>query len=253
MKRLLIGDHRTDLLGTLEIILKHWGYRVLVTSRLQEFRELLLCSEPDFVVIGNVMLADGGASLETCLQQQIERTANPLVLLKDAHVSSCPSPRVELEVPVDIFKFFELVQEHLEKHPRRNLRLEVSLPGMVCRDQASELAEVLSISTHGLFIKTTYRLEPRDTFQVIFPLLGMHRELELAGRVLYRMDPGPENNYRQGVGLEFTQMSEENRRQLENFLEHRLLNELTEGKRGAEIDLGTLRSRTLPPTSQPDC
>lgn len=248
MKRILLGATSPDLLGTLEIILKHWGYRVLVTSRIGEFGELLNGSNPEFILIGSGMLATADETLLQRLREQIRKTGLPLVILGQPHGPTIPEPWVGLDVPIDIFALFELVQKHLEKHPRRNLRMEVRIPGMVCRDNTSELAEVLSISTRGMFIKTSYRLEPEDQFQVVFPLLGMNRELELPGRVVYRMEPRPENNYRQGVGLEFADLSDETRRQLEAFLEQRLLGELSVGRRGAEFDLGMLRSRAARPS-----
>lgn len=243
MKRILLGAVSEELLGTLEIILKHWGYRTLVTSRDKEFCELFENSPPDLVLIGRKMLEGAASELQALLQEQLIRTDLPLFVLGTGPAIPIPRPYIEIDVPVDIFALFELVQRYIEKHPRRNLRLEVSIPGMVCRDQGSELAEVLSISSRGLFIKTSFRLEPKDHFQVLFPLMGMNQELELPGRVVYRMDPRPENNYRQGVGLEFTELTEETRRRLEEFLEQRLFRDLGETKRSAELDFNMLRSR----------
>jgi len=240
MKRILLGDLSADLLGTLEIILKHWGYRALVTSRPREFAELLEGSNPDLVLVGNAMLRVAEESLHRALQGLVDDRNLPLVLLAPPSEQAALETSLRLDTPVDIFALFELVQKHLERHPRRNLRLEVRIPGMVCRDRRSELAEVLSISTRGLFIKTTYRLEPQDRFQVIFPLMGMKQELELSGRAVYRMEPRPEHNYRQGVGLEFTELDDETRLRLEAFVEQRLLSELSESQRGAELDRAVL-------------
>ena len=48
MKRILIGDSRDELLSTLEVILKNWGYRALATSDADEFLSLLDELTPDF-------------------------------------------------------------------------------------------------------------------------------------------------------------------------------------------------------------
>ena len=58
---------------------------------------------------------------------------------------------------------------------------------------------------------------------------------ELEGRILYRVEPSAENNYLQGIGIEFTALSEETRGVLEAFLEQRFLSDLTarpEGEQG---------------------
>jgi Tfp pilus assembly protein PilZ len=244
MKRLLIGEQREDLLATLEIILKHWGYRVLASSRVDEITDLLRESQPDFVVIGCDLLSGTDSKLRQQLQAQSGRSKHPLIALGSDTPCTSELPHIVLNVPVDIFELFEVVQKHLEKHPRRNLRMAVKLPGMVCRNEGSELAEVLSISSQGLFIKTTFKVKLEDTFQVIFPLTGMNQELELEGRVVYRMEPGPENNYRQGVGIEFSSLSSDHKAKLEHFLEQRLLDELTEGQRGKELNTNQLRTHS---------
>jgi Tfp pilus assembly protein PilZ len=92
----------------------------------------------------------------------------------------------------------------------------------------------LSLSTQGLFIKTGARLAQEDQLKVIFPLMGMKQELELDSRVLYRVEPGPENNYLQGVGLEFTPMDGQTEHALKRFIECCFLGELSAGQRGGE-------------------
>ncbi len=41
MKSILVADNRSDLLATLEPILKHWGYRVLSTSKAEQVMTFL--------------------------------------------------------------------------------------------------------------------------------------------------------------------------------------------------------------------
>lgn len=244
MKRLLIGEQREDLLATLEIILKHWGYRVLASSKPDEITALLRESQPDFVIVSCDLLMSKEKELLQQLKEQTERNGPPLIALSGDRTCTSTLPHIKLDVPVDIFELFEVVQKHLEKHPRRNLRMAVNLPGMVCRNDNSELAEVLSISARGLFIKTSLQVKLEETFHVIFPLMGMNQELELEGRVVYRMEPGPENNYRQGVGIEFASLSDGHKAKLEKFLEQRLLEELSEGQRGIELNTNQLRAHT---------
>jgi Tfp pilus assembly protein PilZ len=224
MKRLLIGDRREDLLSTLELITRHWGYRALASSGRRQLLDLLRETSPDLLVFGAALFAD-----REVVEAVAARCAAgcPLVILKEnGCILPALPPHQALEVPVDLFAFFELAQKHLEKYPRKNLRLESKLPGMICTGETSAFSEVLSLSAEGLFIKTGARLTGGESLRVIFPLVGMKKELEVEAQVLYRVHPGPENNYLQGVGIQFVDLEEETRRELERFLENRILGEI---------------------------
>jgi Tfp pilus assembly protein PilZ len=224
MKRLLIGDRREDLLATLELITKHWGYRTLASSGQRRLLDLLRETSPDLLVFGAGMLAD--PQLSEAINTLCASGCPLLILQEEGCTVPTRLPHQSLEVPVDLFAFFALTQQYLEKFPRKNLRLDSKLPGMICTGATSAFSEVLSLSSEGLFIKTGARLEGGENLRVIFPLVGMRRELEVEAQVLYRVHPGPENNYLQGIGIQFIGLREDERRELEEFLENRFLNEV---------------------------
>lgn len=228
MKRLIIGDSRDKLLSTIEVILRNWGYRLLVSTRPEQILAFLKESSPDLLILGAGML-DRAPALGEAVAARMKDAVLPLIILgEEGAVGPFPSPHETLAVPIDIFALFKLIQKHMEKYPRRHLRLALKLPGILCRDEACHLTEILSLSTEGLFIKTGYRLEPGANLSVVFPLMGMKRELELTGRILYCVHPAQENNYLQGVGIEFTGLDKETTRTLEAFIEERLLGEISE-------------------------
>ena len=226
MKRLLIGDSRENLLSTIETLLRHWGYRVSASSRPEQLKAFLDESPPDLIVFGSDMISR--PELETPVRSRLAVSECPLILLGDGvDAPKTDLPHDLLGGPLDIFSLFALIQKYMEKFPRKNLRLATQLPGMLCRGETSQLTEVLSLSVQGLFIKTGCRLEKGDTLKVIFPLMGMKKELELESRVLYRVHPDPENNYLQGLGIEFLDLGDEDRTTLESFLENRFLGEVS--------------------------
>lgn len=229
MKRLLLGDSREELVSTLEVILRHWGCRVLATSRPAQLEAFLRETDPALLVLGARLLAEAEPSLEQAIARQVTEKGRPLIVLREAGVPEPALPAHEtLDFPVDLFALFQLMQRHLEKHPRRHLRLSVRLPGLLCAGESCHLAEILSLSTEGLFLRTCFRLSEEASLKVVLPLIGMKRELELTGRVLYRVEPGAGNNYLQGVGIEFTGLTEEARRALRAFLEKRFLGDLAD-------------------------
>lgn len=236
MKRLLIGDSREELLSTLEVILRHWGYRVLVSSRPARIEELLRETSPNLLIMGARLLMDQDTSLGRAVYRHVREGKCPLIVLQEESIAAPTAvPHETMGAPPDLFSLFSLIQKHLEKHPRRNLRLAIQLPGMLCTGDICHLAEVLSLSTNGLFVKTGFRPAEGTQLRVVFPLMGMKQELELDGRILYRVEPGPGNNYFQGIGIEFATMSEENRQTLQTFLEHRFLGDLADRPGGEQL------------------
>ncbi len=226
MKRLLVGDHREKLLATLETILRHWGYRTLVSSSQQRLISLVKETTPDLLIFGARILTKTTSPLSQMVAKKV-LNGTPLLLMPEN--STIPAPQIPhetLPVPIDIFTLFEKVQKYLEEYPRKNIRLALKLPGMLCLGDSCHLAEVISLSTRGLFVKTGFRLQKGDTFSIVFPLLGMKKELEVMGRILYSVKPDPDNNFLQGVGVEFTDIGQDTLEALQGFLEGCLLDNL---------------------------
>lgn len=244
MKKVIIGDHNERLLATLETILKHWGYRVLATSNPSKVQAFLEQIEPNMIILGTSLLSDSPPELSTVLGTSYKKYLYPIIVLgaEDSR-NSLQIPHETLDVPVDIFGLFGLIQRHLENIPRKHLRLPVKLPSILYRDEGSHLAEVLSLSSEGLFIKTSFRLHPGDQLQVIIPLIGLKQELELDGKVLYNVLPEADNNYLQGVGVEFTDLDQNAREDLQAFIEKLFLGEIRSTQPGLDdLDPAQLHS-----------
>ena len=250
MKHILIGDGHEGLLSTLEVILKHWGYRVFATQRVSQMQAFLAETAPSIVIVGSQILADSSNELQDALKAWCDNGAQPILVLAEGTPPELPGlPYETLTVPIDIFALFTLIQRHVEKIPRKNLRLAINLPGVVHRGERSDLAEVLSLSLEGLFIKTSFRLQAGERLRVVIPLFGMKKELEIDSQVLYFIHPGPENNYLQGVGIAFTDLGDENLQALQTFIEGRFFGELSGTKRGpAELAPDQLDNRVCPLT-----
>jgi len=220
MKCLLLADDRLDLLATLEPILKHWGYRVLTATNIEQANAFLAESTPAMLIIGSHLLAAPGL--------QLPYPALPILALENPEASPLTTEAsMTLTVPIDIFALFAFVQSRIEMHPRCNLRLRLRLPGMYST-QAEDyvLADVLSLSMNGLFFRSPQRFACGTRVTAIFPLLGLGKELEVEGTVLYVIEPIPQNNYVQGFGLGFTALSPEQTTLLERFIAGTFLDEV---------------------------
>ena len=243
MKLIVIGDHREQLLDVFEVILKHWGYRVMVSSNPPQIEALLNEMSPDLVIMGAHILGDAAPSLKIALQRTVLSPHCPFILLMDEKAREFEEMATEvLNVPLDIFSFFQMIQKYLEKVPRENMRLTVQLPGMLSSGGDFCFAEVLSLSTKGIFLKHSSRLERGDQVKVIFPLLGMKKEMEVDGKILYHIKPAPENNYLEGVGIEFLNLKGDDLSSLETFIEKCFLGELNASP-SAHGNIPTRRSK----------
>jgi Tfp pilus assembly protein PilZ len=240
MKRVLIGDQREDLATTFEALIRNWGYRVIVAENLVMYGEILEKIAPEIQIVGPSFLKD------PTLYQQVCNSPAPLLTIADPKHPMTPPKGDVLPYPVDIFRLFSLIQNELEETPRRNIRLRVKLPGIYFNGNKSCIAEVLSLSTAGLFLKTGTRLENRDTIRLIFPLFGMQKEMEVSGRIVYQVTPGPENNYMQGIGVEFIDFDASTFSTLERYIEGLLFNELSETSAARRtFDTGHLQPHLL--------
>ena len=243
MKRILLGDRREKLVDTVELILKHWGYRVLASCNPEQLSRFLTDVSFDLLILGdNLLDAKDGAMLRQ-VNTLVEEKHLPFVLLSDAAEPGLALPPHEtLAAPLDIFRLFTMTQRFLESTPRRNLRMRLLLPGIFHNGRRQSFAEVLSLSDHGLFIKTGCKVDNLDHLTIIIPLVGMKTEVEINGKVLYRVNPSPENNYLQGVGIEFTDLTSATSATIKDFLESRVLGELAESIEGSrQFDLSQLQ------------
>lgn len=241
MKRILLGDPREGLATTLEAILKHWGYRVVACTKASTLTQLLREISPNLLLVGHDLLATGGSELLEQMTACTNTGRCPLIMIEGQNKGTISLPHEILELPLDLFTLFSLVQPHLEKYPRRNLRLSIKLPGLLCRGESCLLAEVLSLSSHGLFVKSPLMAEVGEKLHVVLPLMGMKQEIEIDGEVLYSIRPGTENNYLQGFGLGFATTDPEKLNALQSFIEAKVLGEVSD----RHVDLESLAQEHL--------
>jgi len=244
MKNIIIADNRANLLAVLEPILKHWGYRVLSTSSAEEIGTYLQESDPCLLIIGEELLADPKLSIKAAAKQKIDAKEIPVVALnQEGAGKALINPCETLSAPVDLFELFSFIQRQVEKHPRQNLRLRLRLPGMYSiEDETFVLADVLSLSTKGLFFKAATKVSKGDRVNVVFPLLGHCKEIEVQSTVLYTVLPDVSNNFSQGFGVGFDDIPGEHREQLQHFIKEHFLKEVSSSNDGvSEFASGQLR------------
>jgi hypothetical protein len=234
MKSILLADNRSNLLATLNPILKHWGYRVLSTRKADQVMAFLQESTPCLLIVGEGILSDPGLALDTDTKHRITSGNLPFIALKqdDAEVAKL-TPGEPIDVPVELFELFSFIQRQVEKHPRQNLRLRLKLPGMYSVEENKFiLADVLSLSINGLFLKAPTKIKKGDCVTVIFPLFGQGKEVEVKSTVVYTILPETSNNFLQGFGVCFDGISREQKEPLQLFIRELFLKEVSANRDG---------------------
>jgi len=234
MKNILVADNRPELLATLEPILKHWGYRVLSTSKADQVMLFIKESNPCLLIMGEAFFAAKDLSLDKKTTERIKTGELPTIALKQEGAEKSEiTPGSIIVVPFELFDLFAFIQRQVENHPRQNLRLRLKLPGMYSDgDDQFLLADVLSLSMQGLFFKATSRLNKGDRITVVFPLFGQCKEIEVKASVLYTIQPEAENNFFQGFGVGFDDIPEELAEQLQIYIREHFLREVSASNDG---------------------
>lgn len=206
-------------LAQLEVILQRWGNQVRVFPDVDQLKAALHKNRADLVILDDRAAQAGDAA---------GVSDRPLLILKDGQNSlqDFSFPHHTLPLPLDISLLHDVVQRLLRRCQRRHLRMSVRLPGMVFRNKGCSIGDVLSLGTGGAFIKTGCSdLVKDEPIDVIIPLMGMKKEIELKGRVVYQVTPSPENNYMQGIGVSFAQPDPETACYLQEYISHSLMHE----------------------------
>lgn len=234
MKCILLADNRPDLLATLEPILKHWGYRILAATNPAQAVSFLHESDLSLLIVGRQLLGNPDFCFPDNIVKRLSSGNLPLLEIEQQEAAAPVAPPLEtLSIPVDVFTLFSFIQRFVEKHPRQNLRLRLRIPGMY-KTHGSDytLADVFSVSMNGLFFKAAARLEVGDSLSVVIPLLGHCKELEVGAKILYIVQPETRNNYMQGFGVGFENLSANQQVSLQKFIEERFLAEVSNCQAG---------------------
>lgn len=228
-KKILALHSQKNILGSLDLVLGNWGYPLVTVFSPQELNSRLKKIKPRLLLVEGALLAHEQLSSFPLLSRLVKSKETIIAQLgPGTSISGLPA-HFMLELPLNIFALYDMIQKCLEAIPRQDVRVKVRLPGMVRPgDKHFNLGEVLCLSAGGMFIRSGTPITTGTKLEIILPLLGMKRELEVTGEVIYQVVPSAENNYNQGIGIQFDRISSDARKLLEKYLEMRLVDDLSE-------------------------
>jgi Tfp pilus assembly protein PilZ len=185
MKKPLIIALQRGNASRLHHFLHSCGYNGQVFTEREEFQTALMENRPDLVLV------DSAAGVANLL-----KNVCPVLELQ--------KPDEHLCLP-DFTLLYEHLQSLLPDSPRKHLRAEIELPSLFFKKKECLIGRILSLGTGGVFISSAcLTIQSGDRVQVVLPLWGIQKELEIRGQVAYRSIPSRDNNYRQGIGICFS-------------------------------------------------
>jgi Tfp pilus assembly protein PilZ len=205
---ILIASKGQGGFSRLERVLQRWGCRTLIAAG-EVLKRLLLEDKPDLLLIATDIRKGERLQLSTIAAQR----DCPLFEIED-HFRVHPDG-----LPKDILAFLEALQNRLVHFVRRELRIRMSLPVLIEKGGSDHIGQILSLGAGGIFLKNgCSQAKVDDRVQVTIPLLGMKKELELTGRVLYVIEATQENGFRQGLGIAFQDCDAISRHMLRDYI-----------------------------------
>lgn len=167
----------------------------------------LLSDQAGLVVFDHNLLGEAFSALEPACSQWIERGGG-IALTGQAGQWPIPDPFLAKVTDIserDPFTINALLQRFVPTYSRQHPRLGNRLPGLYTRSAGNcQICEIMNLNPGGAFIRTTEALPASgEEIQVNIPLIGLHKEIELNGRVVSQLFPSEANNFSQGIGITF--------------------------------------------------
>lgn len=221
------GSNLARLCPVLELI--SFQVELCTDGNVRQLASSLTQNPPDLVICGRPLRA---TSAPKSPQHQMPGSSfgcPQLVLSEEGELIGRTDDKTAVSTfPVDVIALHERICRCIDHYPRKHLRMPAHLPCFFSVRGFHSFGEILSLGTGGAFIKgLCHHLRAGDLVDVCIPLLGMKREVEIRSRLVYSVFPKSENNYLQGVGVEFVSPDRETYRLLVDFLRLSLQDEIS--------------------------
>ncbi len=213
------GDPR-DALST-GMLLQNFGYTVTSVRGVNEALEFISIAVPSLIVTEILLPGRSGRELIDHIRREPTLPAIPVIVqtsLSDVQTEELCRGAVNtlyLRKPVSPEALYRAVQSTIEPTPRRHLRVSTYLRASLAGSgQGAELITVLSDS--GMFIKS---LSPRPAGSTHTVSFMIDRRIIKAGAVVlytYAFGDGPYKD--PGMGMQFTDISPDDRELVRQFI-----------------------------------
>ncbi len=223
-KFLLVVDADKSSSSKLKALLKQFGYKVWCVCTAAEALELCDIAMPELVIarevedmtqldfIGAFKRQDGAAASSVLVIRSGKEDSFDERACLAAGAITC------LKLPLHVESLYRIIQVALESVPRMNLRINTILPVLINNGTVTDVERkfATALSENGLYILTQNPRPLNTMIPLMFDMGG--KRISVEAQVIYAHQLGNGANFRPGMGLQFTTISEQDRNQIRLFI-----------------------------------
>jgi CheY-like chemotaxis protein len=214
----LVVDNNVDDRFQTSMVLQRFGYSICTASSTGEAIDFMHVTPPAAIVAE----AMTGAGLVSRTKKDTRFSGIPVILL-----AKMPDLDLELRTrrgefaacltkPLDVEKFYQVVQAAIEKTPRKNIRINTALRAKLENVADGGKGFVTVISEFGLFFQTD---DPQSLNErVSVTLVIKNRTIRLEAVVLYSYSLEASPFREPGMGMKFVKISPEDQAFIKAFI-----------------------------------
>ncbi len=235
-KTIILVDGSATLRYYYGILLKRLGFTVMIAESAEETLSIMKDAIPSLVLVDGAILDSGGADFIRKIKSSRPQPV-PVIVFAEREASSLQSDFFRLGCSGFLIKhaepgrIYQSIQAALEPRPREYIRLDIPLKvklGDGTSQGGVERTEyITNISEGGLYVRTLYpRPENTGTPVVLFI---KDRAIKAKASVLYSQTLKGGKFREPGMGMKFTDISQEDRIFMRRFIKEQLTSDLVIG------------------------
>jgi len=197
------------------------GIKVINVSSGSMAMEMIRSLRPALVILGYELQDVAGEEVYRKIKSSPQSRNIPVIILYDPARSKIDkmlgvAREDAVQRPVDTEELIRKISEKLNLALRKHNRIEVDVGADCAHQETMVRGFARNISEGGVFIETDDSIDIGTALTVSFTLPGHHGPLVVGGKVVRRIEL--EREFRYGLGVQFTGLSEASREQILGFL-----------------------------------
>lgn len=208
------------------VLLQRFGYHVYTVNTAEEAAQFMGAAVPGLVIAEARLANPGGADLLAAMKQDPGTAAVPVLL-----ASPAIDPKAEkryrdagyagvLPMPLSAEALYRAVQDTLEAHPRRSIRVAVDVMADLRGNPANLARHAVVLSEDGMFVLTTAPRPVGTRLPVSFVIKDWTIHAEAVVLYSHGFDDYPFKQM--GMGMSFVRLSPEDKVLIRSFVQEQI-------------------------------
>ena len=229
-KIILVVDDQQSLINIARQSLRRLGYDIVWVQDGSEAITMVEELEPNLIFMDFENQDSNSINMIDCYKKirEIDGLQTiPVVILLNENTAKLKSEYLTagcndfMIKPVRAHDLYLKVQNLTERFPRRSLRMSirVSVTYKIIGNTQEYYEISNSLSESGLFVLTEKILPPDTLINISFKLPYRMNEIEAEGKVVYTVESENSSDRLPGMGIVFTNISEENSDKIHEYIE----------------------------------